>query len=406
MMNQKSSKPLVELSSAQQKMASRVILVAIITVAMGQTVVFAILGPLGREVGLNELQIGFIITCSSVVYSFFSPIWGRRSDVMGRKPVMIIGLVGYTLGTIFFASMFLAGLHGWMSGWLLFGALVLARMTQSLVMSATSPAATAYVSDITDISNRTVGIGRIGAAHSLGTILGPAIAYFAIISLLAPIYLAAILTFLAAILVVCCLPSLPVASTVTKQVSRLKYTDSRILPFMVVGIAMFTGFSVVQQTLGFYFQDTLSLSAEVTAQQVGIAMMGSAIAALTMQVLVVQRLAWSPYRLMRVGLPLMLLGFVGVALGDDLIEFVGAMTFVGMGIGLSAPGFSSASTLAVRAEEQGAVAGLISACPALGFIVGPLLGGGLYQVHPNAPYVVSAMLFAPLVIFSWKMKKA
>lgn len=393
----------MKLDDTQRRRASHVIFIAIITVAMGQTVVFAILGPLGREVGLNEMQIGFIITCSSVIFSLFSPIWGRKSDVMGRKPVMMIGLIGYTVGTVFFASTFFAGLNGWLTGGILFTALIFTRMMQSLVMSATSPAATAYVSDITDISNRTVGIGRIGAAHSLGTILGPAIAYFAVISLLAPIYLAAVMTFLAAILVLIYLPSLPIAKVTTTNINKLKYSDKRILPFMVVGIAMFTGFSVVQQTLGYYFQDKLRLSAEVTAQQVGIAMMGSAIAALLMQLLVVQKLGWSPFRLMRVGLPLMLCGFVGLTIGGELAEFVLAMAFVGMGIGMSAPGFSAAATLAVKPEEQGAVAGLISACPALGFIVGPLLGSSLYQLYPASPYIVSAILFGPLVIFAWRL---
>jgi MFS family permease len=394
----------MNLDDTQRKHASRIIFIAIIAVAMGQTVVFAILGPLGREVGLNEIQIGFIITCSSVIFSLFSPIWGRRSDVMGRKPVMIIGLIGYTLGTVFFASTFYAGLNGWMTGWWLFAALIFARMTQSLIMSATSPAATAYVSDITDVSNRTIGIGRIGAAHSIGTILGPAIAYFSIISLLAPIYMAAVMTFLAAILVMVYLPGLPIAKTTAVAKKKLRYTDKRILPFMVVGIAMFTGFSVVQQTLGYYFQDKLNLTAEVTAQQVGIAMMGSAIAALAMQLIVVQRLGWTPFRLMRMGLPFMLLGFVGLTLGRDLLEFVLAMALVGMGIGMSAPGFSAAATLAVEPGEQGAVAGLISACPALGFIVGPILGGALYQIYPTLPYIVSAVLFIPLVLFSWRMK--
>ena len=393
----------MNLDDTQRKHASRIIFIAIITVAMGQTVVFAILGPLGREVGLNEMQIGFIITCSSVIFSLFSPIWGRRSDVMGRKPVMIIGLIGYTVGTVFFASTFYAGLNGWMTGWWLFAALIFARMTQSLIMSATSPAATAYVSDITDVSNRTIGIGRIGAAHSFGTILGPAIAYFSIISLLAPIYMAAVMTFLAAILVMVYLPGLPIAKTTAVTKKKLRYTDKRILPFMVVGIAMFTGFSVVQQTLGYYFQDKLNLTAEVTAQQVGIAMMGSAIAALSMQLIVVQRLGWTPFRLMRVGLPFMLLGFVGLTLGRDLLEFVLAMALVGTGIGMSAPGFSAAATLAVEPGEQGAVAGLISACPALGFIVGPILGGALYQNYPTSPYIVSAALFIPLVLFSWRM---
>ncbi|MCG8671989.1 MAG: MFS transporter [Pseudomonadales bacterium] len=99
----------VPLGQPQKRVAFRFIFMAIMAVSMGQTVVFAILAPLGREAGLVELQIGGIITCSSITFSLFSPIWGRASDRLGRKAVMLIGLIGYTVGTVIFASTFFAG---------------------------------------------------------------------------------------------------------------------------------------------------------------------------------------------------------------------------------------------------------------------------------------------------------
>ena len=93
---------------------------------------------------------------------------------------------------------------------LLWAALVIARCLQSTVMAGTMPAASAYVSDITTPATRTVGIARLGAANSIGTIIGPAIGgLLAGISLLAPLYFAALVTFACLLLIAFRLPESP-----------------------------------------------------------------------------------------------------------------------------------------------------------------------------------------------------
>ncbi|HVL02490.1 MAG TPA: MFS transporter [Dongiaceae bacterium] len=394
--------------AAQRRRAQLVIVFAIMATGLGQTVVFALLGPLGREVMLTELQIGIIITCSSLVFSVFSPRWGRRSDRVGRKPTMIIGLLGYTAGTVLFATTFWAGLQHWLTGAVLFGALVLARCLQALVMSATSPSATAYMADITQISQRTSGMGMIASAHSIGSILGPACAALAVLGLLAPLYFAATMTLLAAVAVWRWLPSLPAAHARAGKGGspRLRLTDRRILPFILVGVSLFTAFSMVQQTLGYYFQDVLHLPASATVQQVGIGMMASAFMALFAQLVLVQKFHLHPVTLLRGGLPLIMAGFFLLTLSDQLWMLVGDLALVGLGMGMCGPGFSASSSLAVAADEQGAVAGLISACPALGFILGPVIGGALYQWHATAPCLFASALFIPILVFTWlKVKR-
>ncbi len=394
------------LTDSHKTSAIRFIFMAIMAVSMGQTVVFAILAPLGREAGLVELQIGAIITCSSITFSLFSPIWGRASDRLGRKLVMIIGLLGYTFGTLIFASAFMAGFAGWLTGTLLFVSLVAARVLQAIVMSATSPAATAYISDITSFSERTSSLGKIGAAHNVGTIMGPAIASLAFLGLLMPLYAAATFTLVGALLIFFKLPSLPPQPQVHgEKKRRLSYFDRRIFPFMLIGVSMFTGFAIVQQTLGYYVQDVLNLSAEYTMQRVGAIMMASAFASLFSQWVLVQRLKWQPTRLMRLGLCSMLVGFTGLIFSHDFWHFMVGMPFVGLGMGMAAPGFISAASMAVEPKEQGAVAGLTSAGPALGFIVGPTAGAALYQVSNHLPYTVTAALFVPLILFAlFKLK--
>ena len=156
--------------------ARRTLLFSLVIVGMGFTVLFPVLAPLGREIGLSELQITSIIAASSVTVFLSSPIWGRLSDRWGRKRVMLIGLFGFSAGTTLFNSVLYVGMSGLLTGLLLFGALVLARMLHAAVMSASMPAANAYMADITDAASRAKGMGAAGAANNLGSILGPAVA--------------------------------------------------------------------------------------------------------------------------------------------------------------------------------------------------------------------------------------
>jgi len=240
--------------------ARRTLLVSLVSVGMGFTVLFPVLAPLGREIGLSEIQITSIISASSLVVFLSSPIWGRVSDQWGRKRVMLVGLFGVAAGTTLFTSVLLAGLTGLLTGMALFPALVLARMAHASVMSAAMPAANAYMADITDASNRTKGMGAAGAANNLGSILGPGVAGLAVVSLLTPLWLMAGVALLNALFVWRFLPE-PPRHRVPGKRPRLKYTDPRILPFVIVGVLMFTGMGIVQQTMGFRFQDALGLTA-------------------------------------------------------------------------------------------------------------------------------------------------
>ena len=94
--------------------AKRTLLASLVIVGMGFTVLFPILSPLGREMGLSDFQITSIISASSLTVFLSSPVWGRLSDRWGRKRVMLIGLFGFSAGTVLFNSVLAAD---WSSGW-------------------------------------------------------------------------------------------------------------------------------------------------------------------------------------------------------------------------------------------------------------------------------------------------
>lgn len=382
-----------------------VLILALMTTGMGQSLVFAILAPLGREVQLAELQITSIIAISALIFGVAAPRWGQLSDRVGRKPIIITGLVGYTLGTVLFASVFYAGLTGLLTGWALYAVLLVSRCSQAVVMSATGPAAAAYAADHTSRDTRTKTMARLGTANSMGTMLGPAVSgALATFGLLAPLYFASVLAAFAIVLIWRKLPITP-AQDLTQRgpKKRLRYRDKRISLYLATAVGLFVGFSGIQQTLGFQLQDKLDLSGIETAQMTGAALMVSAIFTFLIQVTVLQRLQLKPTQFMRLGLMSLLCGAGFIAAFETFTILAIGMAFLGTGTALCMPAISAGASLAVSSEEQGAAAGLVSSCPAIGFVVGPICAGALYQVNGAlAPLFSAAVFFFVLVMLMIK----
>ena len=145
---------------------------------------------------------------------------------------------------------------------------MVSRVLHASVMSATMPASSAYMADITNAATRTKGMGAVGAANNIGAILGPAIGGgLAVFSLLTPLWFTAVLVCITAFVVLFMLPDIPKQIHLAGPVStRLRYTDPRITPYLGVGVLMFMGFAIVQQTMAFRFQDTLGLTGIETAR--------------------------------------------------------------------------------------------------------------------------------------------
>lgn len=383
--------------------ARKALLASLVIVGMGFSVLFPLMAPMGREMGLSEFQTTSIIGVSALIVFLTAPFWGRASDRWGRKRVMLIGLFGFSLGTVLFNYVLSLGLSGSLVGIPLFLTLILARIMHASVMSASMPASNAYMADITDVTTRTKGMGAAGAASNLGNIFGPALAGLAVISLLTPLWLMAVVAFLNGLFVLRYLPEPPSHRSGRGSLRKLKYTDKRIFPLVIIGVLMFSGFALVQQTMGFRFQDALGLDASETARVFGVAMMLSAGCSLFAQLVIVQRFDLTPFALLKLAMPLLIVAFSLMALFNSQAVLTLAMMILGIGMGLAAPGFMAGASLAVTPEEQGAVAGVAGSCPPLGFSIGPLVGGAMYQLNPILPYAFAAMIYVFLLVFTLRV---
>src|SRR5258705_5085852 len=99
--------------------------------ALGQSAMFAVLPTIGREIGLEEIQVGAIIAASSIVFFIASPLWGRASDRFGRRRVFITGQLGYVLGGTLFAGSFWFALEGWLTPMIAWFVMIGARMAHA-----------------------------------------------------------------------------------------------------------------------------------------------------------------------------------------------------------------------------------------------------------------------------------
>lgn len=361
---------------------------------LGLSLLFPILAPLGRELGLSELEITSLSTGYALMQFLLSAFWGRTSERRGRKPVLLLGITGFAVGFFGFAAVAELGLEGALSHWPLFGLLLATRLAGGAFSSATLPTGQAYAADISTRENRTGAMAVIGAAFGLGLIFGPAIgAGVAELtgSLLAPVYLSASVAVLNAVFVFFFLPE--PERRVAKETPRSRSAlVRRVWVLLAVALSVTIAAVAMEQTIAFYFMDRLHLEEADAPEVVGIALFAYGIVAVLAQGFLVRRVRWSPITLMRAGLPIAFAGLVVLVFAHDQATITVALCLQGLGQGLLLPGVTSAFSLAGGDHEQGAVAGLNSAAQGLGRTLGPVVGGGFYEIAWELPYAFSASL--------------
>ncbi len=367
---------------------------------LGLSVLFPIVAPLARELGLSEFQVGTFSTAYALMQFLLAPYWGRLSEVKGRKPILLTGILGFSISFFAFALVAQLGLAGALGTGAVYVLMLAARLFGGTFSSATLPTAQAYVADITGKADRTAGMAVIGAAFGLGVIFGPAIgAALAGISLLVPVYFSATLALFNALFVWFKLPE-PARRIHLHKPPRLSFMDPRVLPLLVVGLAVSLSSVAMETTVAFYFQDRLGLTPAGTARVVGIALVIYGLVAVFVQGFLIRRFKWPAMGMLKSGIPIAMLGFLIFVFATNFSWLTLALVLQGLGQGLAAPAVTAALSLSVGDGLQGAVAGLNSSAQALGRMLGPLAGTWLYQhVDHTAPYAFSAGLLLVAWIF-------
>jgi DHA1 family multidrug resistance protein-like MFS transporter len=356
-------------------------------VMLGYGIIIPILPFYVEDMGAGGTELGLLVASYAVMRLICGPIWGSLSDRVGRKPVLIIGILGYAVTMVWF------GLATQL--WMLFAA----RILSGILSSATAPTTMAYIGDSTPEKERGGGMGMLGAAGGIGTILGPALGGFlAGESLSTPFFIAAGLSLLSLVLAWMFLPeSLPVADR-QKPGSEEGILDIQLWlqtvrsPIGILFILTFIstcGLMIFANVFGLYALERFSFG----PQEVGVMMMVLGLVSAIAQGVLAGPLTrrWGDATVIRGGLLASALGFGLMLLADSYLTILLAIAFFGLTIALQIPALTSLTSKRATVP-QGVAMGLSNSFISLGRIVGPLLGGIVFDIHIMLPYLSGAAI--------------
>ena len=389
--------PLRPLTPFQQGM------IALASVAMGagMTINFVVVAPLARKAGLTEIQVAGILTLSALIYALMIPQWGRWADRFGRKRVMVFSLMAMGITNMAFLFALEAALAGMITGLTMFFTLVFVRVWFGLLSPGLQPASMAAMTDATTPATRAAGLGMLGAAMSIGSILGPAGAtVLAPFGALVPLWGSIVLCLSCGVLIAFALPKTRNTRSSAVRPAPLAMRDPRVMPHLIFLFTYFIAVGMIQQTLGWFLEDRYELGEEKTILYTGIAFACLAVMMVVVQFGYVQPRKPDPRGMLPTGLFLIAIGYV---LANLLMPFWAvciAFLIVGSGAALAVPAANALGSLSVDRHEQGSAAALLAAAPPAGFIFGPLIGATMYQFAAPLPLYSSAFVMAILGVYA------
>lgn len=369
---------------------------------------------------VEGLIVGGLMSCFSLMQFVFAPIWGRISDRVGRRPILLLGLMGSVVSyaLLGYAASLPAASQGTLALILFFAARIGAG-----VAGATIATAQAVIADCTPPEKRKHGMALIGAAFGIGFTFGPLIGYgatawfpgnYAVIG-----YSAALLSVVALVLGLRLLPEtrrFEDATQVRPRGSRfaalqVMFGNRSIGPIVLTFFLATLGFAAFEVTLALFLKEVLGFQPGG-----GLLLMFAYVGLVLMltQGFLYRRLA---KRLTEA--TFMLLGILGMSLGVGTLALVcwleagsfayptmpllfTALTFAVIGFAFLTPSAQALISRRSSSGEQGEVLGVNQSASALARIIGPVLGVPLYKATADhlLPYAFGAavlLLMLPVV---------
>lgn len=383
--------------------AKAILFTVTLVAAAGNMALQSVMPTIGRAFALSDTVVAGAFSVSALLWVLSSPFWARLSDRIGRKPVLMMGLAGFTLSMIATGIAAHAGLALWCAPALAFSLMVAGRSAHGVFGSGAPSASQAYLADRTADTARTSAISLLASAQSLGAVVGPAVVPFLILptmGLAGPIYGFAAAGVLVLGLVWWLLPEDVHAAKPRSQPrktaarSRL-WWDDRVRDFFIYGFLLLTVQASNLSVVGFDIIDEMRRvgagSAEVQVF-IGGAMLSGAVATLLVQWGIIPLLKLQPRILLRYGAAVTMGGNLISLVASDYLGILVGYAISAMGLGLARPGWLAGSSLAVDDEEQGDIAGLMVSLAGLSFLGAPLASVALYSLNPQAPFLVNLII--------------
>ena len=351
-------------------------------VYLGFGIIIPILPEVILEQGFSKIHVGGLLTVYALASFFTAPIWGALSDRTGRKKLILVGLIGFSLSFFLFA-LFMENLP----------LLYASRVVGGFFSGALYTAVTGFVADMTDEENRNKYMGLMGMSIGLGFIFGPAIGgILGNFSLQLPFIASGTLTLLL----------LVYASVILKEPEKRADANKRsIIP---KGGAMLWNYRIRYLFL-FSFMVTFLLAGlestfqlfqidriEITPLQLGYLFMASGFVDAIVQGGIVRRVKNGAETKWIIGATIV------TALGLFLLPFTSSLLWAGVALSIFTGGNALARTVLVSLTSKesggkyGTAAGMTYSMDNMGRIIGPLLFTWLFTQEAGNIYFISTVL--------------
>jgi DHA1 family multidrug resistance protein-like MFS transporter len=359
-----------------------VIMLLLMTIFLG----FGIIIPILPEVVVGagaKFHNALLLSVYSAASFLMSPLWGSLSDRIGRRPIIMIGLLGFSMSFFIFG---LADGHLWV--------MYVSRILGGLFSGAATACAVAYVADITTAEERTKGMGLVGMSIGLGFIFGPAVG--GILSKWGtevPFFVASVLSLVTFIFAFFALTeSLPDDKRTKQQESKpSRWTAFAGSVKYLYILSFFVTFTLagLEATLQYYQMDKIG----ATPFDIGMMFLASGIVGALIQGGVIRRLVakGAEQKVIAIGLLLSAVGFFLLLFSSNVITAAIYLSVFGAGNALIRPCVTSLVTQRTQVG-QGVATGLNSSMDSLGRISGPLLGGAVFAWHQSLPFLIGGVL--------------
>lgn len=368
---------------------------------IGFGIVLPLLPIYSEDFGASDLEIGLIIASYSLMQFLFAPAWGRLSDRIGRRPVLLISNFGSVASYVLFA---VASLQPTQAGlWLLLASRVFAG-----ICGANLSVASAYIADISPPEKRSKSMGLIGMAFGLGFIFGPALGQFAYQALgpAGPGWIAAAI----------CAANFGLGYFILGESRQPSSEKAGRRPKLQQWAATLRQPTVGLLVLVYFFATFCFASFESTFPRLLVSRSGDAILYVGylftfcgVLSAVIQGGLIGPL-VQRLGeAKLIAVSLFAFALGLVLLPLVGSVAWLIFGLGLVASGSAlnrpptfGLISLHTSADDQGTVLGVTQSAGSLARILAPVSANLLFRHHPATPYLVCAAIAAVVGLVTWR----
>jgi len=362
-------------------------------VGLGQSFAFVLVPPLARDLGLSVIETSMIFSISAVAWAITSTSWGRASDRHGRRNIAVIGLIGYSISIIALITPLFLVEKKILDFVYLLPLLILGRLINGLIGSATRPAAFGYMADITSRSKRTKKFARLESSFLIGTIMGPMMGGFLFLySKTLPFYIFAMCGFIAAIGIYVTFPNkISLKEKSEHIISKLSFKDKSVWPFLLIAALSSLCQASLLQSIGFFITDVFSNEKDLPLV-ISLTFVVLSISTVVSQYIFTDLMPIKNNKLLIYGTFLIMISYLMAALATSIALFYLAMMINGLGAGMFRPANASTLSLAQTPDNQGKAAGYLGSVMPIGHVLTPIVAMPIYQLEPGYLYLFSAAL--------------